>query len=87
VIIRIIAILILIALGRNEWPFLPLHAIPDFASLSDPSFYAYVDQILSLTELSEINVHVTILSSSNFIISNVFSGDVSIVWKWSYLRN
>jgi hypothetical protein len=81
VIIRIIAILSLIALGRNEWPFLPLHAIPGFISLSMLSFYVYINQILSLAEPSEINILITILSSNNFVISDVLTGEASIVCK------
>jgi hypothetical protein len=82
VIIRIIAILILIVLGRNKWHFLPFHVISSFISLSKLSFYAIVNQILSLVEPSEINVHAIVPSSSNFIISDVFSLEMSIVWKW-----
>jgi hypothetical protein len=57
------------------------HVITHFASLSKLFFYEYINQMISLTEPSEINYHVTIHSSNNFVISDLFSGEVDLLYQ------
>jgi hypothetical protein len=57
------------------------HVITHFALLSKLFFYGYANQMISLAESFEINSPVTIPSSNNFVISNMFSGEGDLLYQ------